>query len=186
MLELLSNEELMKEYVLKKIIRYNHRPRLQDESVAEHSFFVSIICLKIMAKIDVNKEVQRKVLIMSALHDTAESMTSDIPHDVKKRYPDMERMLNRIEKEYYEDNWSAYLEDMKAIDHDGQLAMAIVKLADAYSVYQWSINERELGSRSKVVLDILDDAKTRIESWTRTINELTENKGAGNGSRKED
>lgn len=173
MLELLSDEELMREYVLKKIVRYNHRPRLQDESVAEHAFFVSLICLKLMSKIDVSREVQRRVLILAALHDAAESLTSDIPHDVKKRYPEMDRMLMKIEEEYYDKSWSAYLDDMKGSDHDGEVARAIVKLADAYSVYQWCLNERELGSRSKSVFDIFSDAQMRIKICTGVVNELT-------------
>ena len=52
MLELLSKESILSEYPLKKIIRYNHRNRLQDESVAEHTCFVSLFCLKIMSQLN--------------------------------------------------------------------------------------------------------------------------------------
>ena len=93
MLELLSKESIMSEYPLKKIIRYNHRSRLQDESVAEHTCFVSLFCLKIMAQLNLTHEQERQVLILAALHDTCESRTSDIPHDVKANYPEMQQIL---------------------------------------------------------------------------------------------
>ena len=60
MLELLSKESIMSEYPLKKIIRYNHRIRLQDESVAEHTCFVSLFCLKIMAQLNLTHEQERQ------------------------------------------------------------------------------------------------------------------------------
>ena len=133
MLELLNDKEVMDDYVLGKMIRYNHRHRLQDECVAAHSFFVSLFCLKIMAKLNLDHETERQVLILAALHDTAEIKTSDIPHDVKARYPDMQAILDRIEKEYYEEHWEKYISD---VYKPSEMVYNIIKLADAYSVYR--------------------------------------------------
>ena len=83
MLERLSKQEVLHEYVLSKITRYNNRKRLQNESVAEHTCFVSIFCLKILAQLNLDHEIERQVLILAALHDTPESVTSDIPYNVK-------------------------------------------------------------------------------------------------------
>lgn len=167
MLELLSDKEVMDEYVLSKIIRYNHRNKLQDESVATHSFYVSLFCLKIMAKLNLSHEIERQVLIMAALHDTAESMTSDIPHDVKNNYPAMQKILDEIERDYYKQNWPTYFED---IYMPSTLVNSIVKLADAYSVYQYCLNENMLGNKAEEILSIKEEAAARIEVYTNQLN----------------
>ena len=169
MLELLSDKEIMDEYVLSKIIRYNHRNKLQDESVATHSFYVSLFCLKILSKLNLDKDIDRQVLILAALHDTAESMTSDIPHDVKNNYPAMQKILDEIERDYYEQNWPTYFDDIYNSDEIVQL---IVKLADAYSVYQYCINENTLGNVSVEMLSIKIESERRIKTYTNQINNL--------------
>ena len=159
----------MDDYVLGKMIRYNHRYRLQDECVAAHSFFVSLFCLKIMAKLQLDHETERQVLILAALHDTAEIKTSDIPHDVKSRYPDMQEILDRIEKEYYEEHWQKYISD---VYKPNEMVYNIIKLADAYSVYQYCLNENTLGNVSDEMTEIKSEALVRITNHIATINAL--------------
>lgn len=177
MLELLSDKEIMDEYVLSKIIRYNHRNKLQDESVATHSFYVSLFCLKILSRLNLDKDIDRQVLILAALHDTAESMTSDIPHDVKTRYPAMQKILDEIEMDYYEQNWTTYFED---IYMPSTLVSSIVKLADAYSVYQYCLNENILGNKSEEILGIKEESLTRIETYTNQLNKILKMEGLKN------
>lgn len=169
LLGILSNEEVSNEYVLSKIIRYNHRCRLQDESVAEHSFFVSLFCLKIMSQLNLDKETERNVLIKAALHDTSECLTSDIPHDVKVRYNKMRAILDDIESEYYNQYWEKYKESLNQSDN---IVEYIVKLADCYSVYQYCLNEKHLGNCSKEIDEITKDAVQRILEYTGKINRL--------------
>ena len=171
MLELLSKESIMSEYPLKKIIRYNHRIRLQDESVAEHTCFVSLFCLKIMAQLNLTHEQERQVLILAALHDTCESCTSDIPHDVKENYPEMKSILEKVEYDYYEKNWKTYIKDVYKTD---PIVYNILKLADAYSVYQWCLNEKTLGSSSDCIGEIYFESKERLKKYTNEINKLIE------------
>lgn len=171
MLELLSKESIMSEYPLKKIIRYNHRSRLQDESVAEHTCFVGLFCLKIMAQLNLTVEQERQVLILAALHDTCESRTSDIPHDVKANYPEMQKILEQIERDYYEENWKTYVSDVYKPD---DVVYNIIKLADAYSVYQWCLNEKALGNSSDCIGEIYHECKGRLKKYTDAINKLIE------------
>ena len=173
MLELLSKESIMSEYPLKKIIRYNHRSRLQDESVAEHTCFVSLFCLKIMAQLNLTIEQERQVLILAALHDTCESRTSDIPHDVKAKYPEMQKILDRIEEDYYKQYWKSYFDDIYKPD---ELVYNILKLADAYSVYQWCLNEKALGNSSDCITEIYFESKNRLKKYTGIINEILKKK----------
>lgn len=169
MLGLLSDKSIMSEYPLKEIIRYNHRIRLQDESVAEHTCFVSLFCLKIMSQLNLTVEQERKVLILAALHDTCESRTSDIPHDVKINYPEMQNILDKIEKDYYKECWENYLDEVYEPE---PIVYNILKLADAYSVYQWCLNEKGLGNNSDYIEDIYMESKGRIEKYMNVINDI--------------
>ena len=159
----------MNEYVLCKIIRYNNRTRLQDESVAEHTCFVSIFCLKIMAQLNLSHEEERQILVLAALHDMAESRTSDIPHNVKANYPEMEIILDRIERDYYKEVWEKYEKEVYEVD---DLIYNVLKLADAYSVYQYCINERNLGNYSKDNEEILREVQSRIDGKIDVINQI--------------
>ena len=153
-MERLSDKEIMKEYVLSKIIRYNHRRRLQDESVAEHSFYVSLFCLKIMKSLDLSVEEQNQVLILAALHDTAESKTSDIPHDVKQNYPEMKIILDHIEKDYFHEAWKEQANPRAIIfcgtsEHAITMKNKICLLSPAASSYEYFKNFKEKGNAFK-------------------------------------
>ena len=168
-LDVFSDEEITREYVLSKIIRYNNRCKLQNESVAEHTCFVSLFCLKILAKLKLDHETERKVLILAALHDAAESRTSDIPHDVKANYPEMQAILDKIEKDYYNEAWAEYKDD---ICEPGDLCHNILKLADSYSVFQYCLNEKTLGNDSDVINEIKFNSAARIVYYTEAINQM--------------
>lgn len=169
MLDIFSNEQIINEYVLSKIIRYNNRCKLQNESVAEHTCFVSLFCLKILAKLRLSHELERRVLILAALHDAAESRTSDIPHDVKANYPEMRHILDKIEEDYYDEVWEDYKD---VVYKPGDLCHNILKLADSYSVYQYCLNEKALGNTSDVISEIIHNAMIRIEKYTDAINQM--------------
>lgn len=169
MLDLLSKETILKEYPLKKIIRYNHRFRLQNETVAEHTCFVSLFCLKIMSKLNLSHEQEREILILASLHDTCEVKTSDIPHDVKIAYKELTEFLDKIENDYYKECWPDYFE---IVNNPSELSYNILKLADSYSVYQWCLCEKELGNNSDSLTEIYIDCKKRIEMYTKKINDI--------------
>lgn len=169
MMVLLSDDEIMSEYVLGKIVRYNNRRRLQEESVAEHTCFVTLFCLKIMAQLKLDHEMERKVLILAALHDTGESVTSDIPHDVKTNYPQVKLILDKIENDYYEKNWKNYLSEIMKPD---KLCHNILKLADTYSVIQYCLNEMSLGNVSDDIREIAESARQRAKKYAKAIDDI--------------
>ena len=169
MMGLLSDEQIMSEYVLGKIVRYNNRRRIQEESVAEHTCFVTLFCLKIMAQLDLDHETERKILILAALHDVAESRTSDIPHDVKSNYPEIKSILDKVEDDYYREHWASYLDEIHEPD---DLCYNILKLADTYSVLQYCLNEQSLGNVSEDIQEITTSARQRIEARVAAINAI--------------
>ena len=110
-------------------------------------------------------------MILAALHDTCESRTSDIPHDVKANYPEMQAILEKIEHDYYEENWKTYLGDVYKPE---PIVYNILKLADAYSVYQWCLNEKALGNSSDCITEIYIECRNRLKKYIGIINEIIE------------
>lgn len=172
MLEILNDRVVKQDYELSREMRYNHRLRNHEESVATHSFYVGLFCLRIMEQIPLNLYQINKVLILALLHDTPESKTSDIPHDLKMDYPEIEKILKEIEDDYYKERWSNY---SNVINEKDEITRSIVKLADAYSVHQFCIIEFESGNVSKEMKEVDEESVSRIERLTDKINELIEN-----------
>lgn len=167
MLEMLSDKEIMNEYCLKDLLRYNNKPRLKEESVAEHSFFVVLFCLKIIKKLNLSNKQIRKILTYAVLHDVSEIRTNDITHDVKSNYPEVDIALNKIEVDFYKKEWS---EQEKLILEPDDLTRYIVKLADCYSVKQFALNEILLGNNYDWINNLLKDSDKRIECYIEKIN----------------
>mgnify|MGYP000288745494 FL=1 len=167
MLEKFSNDEIEKEYVLAKTLRYNNRTHLQEESVAEHSFFVALFSLKIVQALKLPEELELRILRLAVLHDCAESITSDIPHNVKKLYPDFASFLKTVEDQYYSKHWSYFKDKL-----NDEIAEAVVKLADNYSVLQFCINEQRLGNTSPDIMEIFVNANQRVDTSIDKVNRL--------------
>jgi len=170
-LEKFNDNDILREYTLSKIIRYNNRNKLQNESVAEHSFFVTLFCLKIIKNLNLTKDEINRILILSALHDTCESETSDIPHNVKKENPEINKFLEKMEQKYYMEYWKEYY---PIIYESTELEHAILKLADTYSVYQYCLNEKDVGNTSKDINEIFIDCEKRLNKWLDIVNKLLE------------
>lgn len=154
-----KEEEFLEEYVLAKMERYNNHRKIQRESVAEHSFFVSLFCLKMLKNMKISDTRKFNVMVLATLHDVPEVVTSDIPHNVKQMNPEIKSILEFEEKEYIRYRWREYYDCVFTTD---LLVQSLVGLADAYSVYQFCLNEIELGNVSKGIQKIKEDAWKRI------------------------
>lgn len=163
---LFSDDEIIKEYSMKKLIRYNNKNRITDEDIAQHSYFVSLFCLKIFSKLDLDLETKYKILVKSILHDTSEIELSDIPYDIKKNHPEIKKIMESLENEYYKENWKEYLD---IVNDDNKIVEYIVKLADVYSVRQYSLNEITLGNNDNEINQIYEDSFKRIKNEIQKI-----------------
>lgn len=170
MLVRLSEEEIMREYSVKNIVRYNTRLRVKDETVSDHTCFVALFCLKILDQLGIeDAELYKSALVLALLHDIPESVTSDIPYNVKKDYPELKLILRDIEDGYYINYWPSY---KSLLEVKCELPEAIVKLADTYSVYQYSKNELNLGNKSKEMIEIFESSKIRIDKAIENVNAI--------------
>ena len=165
---------LLDVYRLKNVIRYNTRNKLKDESVAEHSFYVALFVLKICDKFDINKDISNKCLIKAILHDMPEIELNDITHNVKEAL-NLRPFLKQYEDEYFKKYYNKYADLMIEAD---KLVDAIVILADAMSVYQYTLNEISLGNSSDDMNEILEESKERVNKLYSNFQKLlSENKG---------
>lgn len=165
-----TKDELLEMYKLKNIVRYNHRTRLKNENVAEHSFFTTLIALDICKKLSINAYNTFKVIVKCLLHDTPEQELNDITYDVKLKlnlYP----LLKKFEDRYFEDNYANYADIMT--NDDNNIVNAIVNYADAMSVLQYTYNEIELGNIT--FASIVTETLERLEKLRNILVEVYQN-----------
>ena len=121
---------------LRNLVRYQNAPRVSEETVAEHSFFVAAYVLKLHNYYNFDL---KKALSIAILHDYAEVFISDIPHPIKKQFPIIEDCLkeaeNKIIKEHISDDFSNWLSEFNNIN---TAEGCIVSLADILSVISYS------------------------------------------------
>lgn len=130
---------------LRHITRFQTAPRNASETVAEHSFYVTAIVLKLHDYFNFNLE---KALRTALLHDYSEVYISDVPQPIKAANKDLANALEeaetRINKEKLSDDIASDIADFN------NLATAegcIVNLADVISVLMYSRLEVKLGNK---------------------------------------
>ena len=164
-------DNLLKElYKLKHLIRYNSRPKIQNESVAEHSFFVSVIALKISRELKLSDEQILKILIKSILHDIPEMDLNDITHDVKEKLQ-LRQLLKKYEDNFYFQKFNEEYELMS--NNDDDIINNVVQLADILSVKQYIDEEMILGNQSSEIWEIYLNTSKRLTECLKHIEDLT-------------
>ena len=146
-------------YRLSYITRYDTVPRVKDENVAEHSFYVAAMLLKLD---EVYKFDLGKALVIAVSHDVLENETGDIGHIVKKDHQDLYDVLKVVEKRALQKYPSAIKYGIEEYDRDDTIESKIVHLADAIQCYQYSSNEIRLGS-SFYFDEVKENSLKRIE-----------------------
>ena len=162
-----TKDELLEMYKLKNIVRYNHRTRLKNENVAEHSFFTTLIALDICKKLSIDVHNTFEVIVKCLLHDTPEQELNDITYDVKLKL-NLRPLLKNFEDKYFKDNYANYADIM--INDDNNIINAIVNYADAMSVLQYAYNEIELGNITFEA--IKDETLERLKAIEQRLKEV--------------
>ena len=169
MLELLSEKQILEDYSLNQLNRYNTRTRITNESVASHTFFVCLFCLKLCNELNIPIEQRYEILVKALLHDIGESETSDIPHSVKAANKEIRKIFDELEENYLEDKWTNY---MAIYGAENKLSYEILKLADIYSILQYTLTESRLGNKTEEMNQILRNAYARARKHIDKINNL--------------
>lgn len=146
-----------KVYRLAYIVRYSNVPRVKDESVAEHSFFVAAIVMKLHSKYDFDLG---RALQMAIAHDMPESETNDISWAIKQRYPKIKEVLAEAEDDFA--NSMPCSVQVGLVEYSRcTIESDIVKLADAMQCLQYANHEVLLGNRG-YMLSVVDSSTKRI------------------------
>ena len=162
-----SKEKLLEMYKLKNIKRYNHRTRLKEESVAEHSFFTTLITVELCKKFELDNETMLRCILKSLLHDMPETELNDITYDVKialNLYP----LLKVYEDKYFEKHFPEFSKLMN--NEEENVVNLIVNYADAMSVLQYTYNEIELGNTTFET--IKDETIKRLEALEKKLDKF--------------
>lgn len=155
-------------YALKYIIRYNNTPKIQNESVAEHSFFVASIILKLYEEYDFDLT---KALIMSITHDYVEIYISDVPRNVKDRFPALNESLNIVESQAWRTFFPQFEKLIEEFEDKKTKEAKIVKLADSLSILQYTKTEVKLGNEGYMKL-IYDTVQPQVKEDLKEIEEF--------------
>lgn len=156
-----------KVYNLKFIQRYSITPRITNETVAEHSFFVATYVMELYKdyKFDLNKAVQ-----MAIIHDFAESFIGDITLSTKTMCPDLVEAVSNAEKEVMFQNFPSFIFELyREYEQRTSVESLIVKLADTMQVKQYAGNEIELGNNSITMRSIFSRAVDDIDLFERKL-----------------
>lgn len=166
-----SDKELLDFYKLKNIVRYNTRPHLKSESVAEHSFYVALLSMILVDKYQYSgfKATKSAILSKALLHDMPEIETNDITHDAKEMM-NLRKFLETYEFDYYKRKFPEYYNLMK---DNNKFINNIINLADSYSVYQYTLNEIQLGNKSEDIKEIYENSLKRIELYEKELEKIS-------------
>jgi 5'-deoxynucleotidase YfbR-like HD superfamily hydrolase len=152
------SEFLSQIYNLAFVNRYSVIPRVKNESIAEHSFFVASLVVRLREDytFDLGKAVT-----MATIHDWTESWTDDITVATKRKFPLLADAVEVVEvqvvKKYFPNCVKAiWLEYKECVSVESK----IVKYADTLQVMQYAENEAKLGN--KYMESVVEDAKQRL------------------------
>lgn len=141
---------------LAHIRRYSTQPVLHQESVAEHSFFVSLYAYALVNRLatdgrmtaESTYRLMRLVLLQAIVHDVDESLTGDFIRPFKYSTPEITSAIKNGTRKIMDalpiprEMFNAW-----ASATDETLAGQIVKLADLWSVVMYARRELKLGNQ---------------------------------------
>ena len=158
-------KEIEELYSLKHIIRYNNLPRIKDESVAEHSYFVILIVAR-LHKI-YNFDLGR-ALLMATVHDIFEVYTGDLTRDIKNRFNKLNVIMGEVEEEVVKTKYPEYKQLIDEFNSKSSVEGLITKLADNLSVIQYAKTEVKLGS-TFYMPKVLKEANKEIKKLKKRL-----------------
>ena len=132
-------------YRLAFITRYSNMPRIRNESVAEHSFFVASITIQMRQILHFDLA---KVVTLAIIHDWPEARVDDVSHKVKRDFPEVKKALRQAEGKIIEGYAPELQVQYRNIDSELQtFNHLILHLADAVQCVQYSQAEINLGNK---------------------------------------
>lgn len=164
-------------YRLSYIKRYSNVPKLHEESVAEHGFFVGALLMKLKEQYEFDLG---RALEMAIAHDMPEMELNDCPHIIKKKYPSIAKAYEDCEQEVIKTLPYPIQDAVTEFEEQQSVEAKMVNLADAMQCVQFARTEVNLGNRGYMHV-VLTNSIKRVSHLKL---ELTEYECRGNGKEK--
>ena len=121
--------------------RFQNSPRIRDNNVAEHSYYVALYAHMICGYIDISPETEHGAMRLALLHDIHEGISVEVPNNVKRMLkPEIAAIEAAAIKEIFQgEAWR--------VENSDPLAAAIVKLADCMDALIYSVEEYKMGNK---------------------------------------
>ena len=151
-------------YNLSYITRYSTVQRIKNESVAEHSFYVASIVIKLH---EIYIFDMHKAVTMAVMHDWTESWIDDTTCLVKSNFPDIAKAVKEAERYIVNNHFNNEMHGLwYELDKNKTIESLIVHLADVIQCSQYAKNEIKLGNDGymKQVLDMSEFRINMLES----------------------
>jgi len=152
-------------YRLAYIKRYSNVPKIHEESVAEHGFFVAAIVMELY---EVYKFDLGEAVIIAISHDMPEIELNDAPWVIKKKYPAIAKAFAECEREVAETLPKACRHGVLEYDKNESIESRIVRLADAIQCIQFSKVEVDLGNKGYMER-VYTNSKARVRNLQRKL-----------------
>jgi putative hydrolase of HD superfamily len=171
---IIDKDKLLHFYKLKNLVRFNLKPRVKDETVAEHSYFVAFFTSFICNELKLSDKIKNQALEYALVHDFSEIEISDIPHSFKC-VEGVKDFIDKHEQSVIDRILPNYSKLFKDIRNGGnELIKSIVELADILSVIQYIYSEKDLGNTT--LDEILTGAIGRCNLMIENIAYITDEK----------
>jgi len=164
-------EKFAKEnYSMSTLTRFNTTPRIINQSVACHSYFVSLISLFICEKMKLSDESTLKCLKMSTIHDLAEAELGDIIYPVRVKFEKLNEILDEEERNVIENKLGEQYRDLfDEFEECKTIEAIIVKLSDAMEANIYCKEEVNMGNKN--MKKIIKETNQRIKQlWKKLEN----------------
>ncbi len=166
---------------LAQIKRYHATPLHQNETVAEHSFYVAMIARSLCGLLEESgtKVNTLEVVDKALIHDIEEMFSGDIIQPFKHANPRLKKLIGELNTKFVEKAFeglpkqmAAHFKNLWAEYHEGrELEDKIVKVADILSLIAYCLEQIKLGNTYMV--EILNNGVRLIKnykfSWLRPI-----------------
>jgi 5'-deoxynucleotidase YfbR-like HD superfamily hydrolase len=148
-------------YRLSFIKRYSNVPKLHEESVAEHGFFVAAIILDLYGTYDFNLG---EALTIAISHDMTEIELNDCPHIIKRKYPEIAKAYEICEADVAKQLPKVVAWGAREFDKAEKSTEAlVVHLADVIQCLQYATVELKMGNEGYMRDVVNNSLKRKIE-----------------------
>jgi 5'-deoxynucleotidase YfbR-like HD superfamily hydrolase len=146
-------------YNLSHIQRYSTVPRVRSESVAEHSFFVACIVIRLHKEYDFDLGA---AVVMATMHDWTESWLDDVTVPTKRKFPKLALAVQEAEAqiaatEFPDNIYQLWLEHKEHLSVESK----IVHYADVIQCMQYAGHEVKISGNSYMA-KVLQETEERI------------------------